>query len=250
MDRRGHEGLVHEVRRDRPPDVLAHDHATVEQCALRRIVEDPVLQGHGLRVAARHGGQGAVRTDGGEAGRGALEVQELEEVRLEERRFGARGGRSRRADGGVARRGTRHGQQGRQEAGPQEQPEQESPLPSHAPATPRRRLWRPRSESDPQLIKRTARPGPTCDGHHLFGLVLPRERLDAVLALGRGLGEVAVEVRKTYVTLVSLRPMLAVAKLATTWWVGLGLGFPGTEPPGRLARASGVGTDAIAREWA
>jgi hypothetical protein len=64
---------------------------------------------------------------------------------------------------------------------------------------------------------------------------------DAVVAAALGVGEMHVQARKGYVSLVSPRRTFAVVQATTKNRVDLGLRLPGREPGGRLLRAKGVG---------
>ena len=68
---------------------------------------------------------------------------------------------------------------------------------------------------------------------------------DAVLALAAALGQVSIQVRKTYVSLVTPRRTFAVVQASTKRRVDVGLRLSGVEPGGRLAAGTGVGNDAI-----
>ena len=72
-----------------------------------------------------------------------------------------------------------------------------------------------------------------------------RPILDAILALAPTLGEVAVQARKTYVTLVSPRRTFALVKPATKRRVDLGMHLDGVKPSGRLEAAKGLGNETI-----
>ena len=71
-----------------------------------------------------------------------------------------------------------------------------------------------------------------------------RPVLDAVLAALPAVGDVAVQARKTYISLVSPRRTFAVVQSTTKSQVDLGLRLEGQDPSGRLqsARAVGNGT--------
>jgi hypothetical protein len=71
-----------------------------------------------------------------------------------------------------------------------------------------------------------------------------RPILDALLAIAPALGDVTVQARKTYVSLVSPRRQFAVVKPTTRKRVDLGLRLD-HEPVGRLEPAKGVGNDSI-----
>jgi len=72
-----------------------------------------------------------------------------------------------------------------------------------------------------------------------------RPVLDAVLAVASTLGEVSVQARKTYISLVGPRRTFAAVKATTRNRVDLGLRLDGVPPSGRLEAARGVGTDAL-----
>jgi len=72
-----------------------------------------------------------------------------------------------------------------------------------------------------------------------------RPILERVLAAGAGLGELHVQIRKTYVALVSGRRTFAVVKPTTRTRVDLGLRLDGQGPAGRLEAAKRLGNDTI-----
>jgi hypothetical protein len=72
-----------------------------------------------------------------------------------------------------------------------------------------------------------------------------RPILDAIVALAPTLGEVEVQARKTYVTLITPRRTFAVIQPTTKSRVDLGLRLDGVLPQGRLEPAPGVGNDAF-----
>ena len=72
-----------------------------------------------------------------------------------------------------------------------------------------------------------------------------RPILDAVLALAAGIGQVSVQVRKGYVTLVSPRRTFASIEPTTKSRVDLGLRLPGQRPSGRLESARSLGNSAV-----
>lgn len=72
-----------------------------------------------------------------------------------------------------------------------------------------------------------------------------RPIFDGILAVAAGLGEVDVQARKTYVTLVSPRRTFAAIKATTRSRVDLGMRLDGLAPAGRLLSAAGVGSDSI-----
>jgi hypothetical protein len=64
---------------------------------------------------------------------------------------------------------------------------------------------------------------------------------DAVVAAALALGEVHVQARKGYVSLVGPRRTFAVVQASTKSRVDLGLRLPGREPDGRLLTAKSIG---------
>jgi hypothetical protein len=64
---------------------------------------------------------------------------------------------------------------------------------------------------------------------------------DAVIAAGLGVGEVHVQARKGYVSLVGPRRTFAVVQASTKSRVDLGLRLPDREPGGRLLPAKSIG---------
>lgn len=72
-----------------------------------------------------------------------------------------------------------------------------------------------------------------------------RPVLDAVLVLGTAIGETAVQVRKTYVTLVSPKRQYALIRATTRDRVDLGLRLPGAALEKPLLPAGGLGNDTI-----
>ncbi|MQA14760.1 MAG: hypothetical protein GEV09_11460 [Pseudonocardiaceae bacterium] len=72
-----------------------------------------------------------------------------------------------------------------------------------------------------------------------------RPILDALLGRSSEIGDVTVQARKTYVTLVSPRRTFAQIKATTRTRVDLGLRLPGQQPGGRLLAATSLGDDTI-----
>jgi hypothetical protein len=72
-----------------------------------------------------------------------------------------------------------------------------------------------------------------------------RPVLDTLVALVTPLGGVAVQVRKTWVSLDSPRRQFALVRPTTRTRVDLGLRLPDVAPGGRLAEARGLGNDTI-----
>jgi hypothetical protein len=68
-----------------------------------------------------------------------------------------------------------------------------------------------------------------------------RQVYDAVIAAGLGVGEVHVQARKGYVSLVGPRRTFAVVQASTKSRVDLGLRLPDREPGGRLLPAKSIG---------
>ncbi|HVF04402.1 MAG TPA: DUF5655 domain-containing protein [Frankiaceae bacterium] len=68
---------------------------------------------------------------------------------------------------------------------------------------------------------------------------------DRVLLAATSAGEVSVQARKTYVSLLTPRRTFAIVKAATRTRVDLGLRLDGAEPEGRLLAARGLGNDTI-----
>ena len=64
---------------------------------------------------------------------------------------------------------------------------------------------------------------------------------DAVVTAALGVGEVHVQARKTYVSLVGPRRTFAVVQASTKSRIDLGLRLPGREPGGRLHPARSIG---------
>lgn len=71
-----------------------------------------------------------------------------------------------------------------------------------------------------------------------------RPVLDAVLATAAGFGDVTVQARKGYVSLVTRR-QFALVRATTRSRVDLGLRLEGVEPEGRWERAKSLGNDTI-----
>jgi hypothetical protein len=72
-----------------------------------------------------------------------------------------------------------------------------------------------------------------------------RPILDRVLAAAGALGEVTVQARKGYVSLVSPRRTFAVVRPTTKQRLDLGLRLPERAPAGRLEPARGLGNESI-----
>ena len=72
-----------------------------------------------------------------------------------------------------------------------------------------------------------------------------RPVFDAVIAAVSTFGEVSVQARKTYVSLVTPRRTFAVVQATTRQRVDLGLRLTGLDPQGPLLDAKSVGNDAI-----
>jgi hypothetical protein len=72
-----------------------------------------------------------------------------------------------------------------------------------------------------------------------------REVYDRVVLAAGSVGEVAVQARKTYVSLLTPRRTFAIVKASTRTRVDLGLRLDGAAPGGRLLAAKGVGNDSI-----
>lgn len=72
-----------------------------------------------------------------------------------------------------------------------------------------------------------------------------RPILDALLDLAPGLGDVSVQTRKGYVTLVSPRRTFASIEPTTKTRLDLGLRLNGQEPLGRLQTARSMGNSAV-----
>jgi hypothetical protein len=82
------------------------------------------------------------------------------------------------------------------------------------------------------------------DGQYADRMAL-RPVLDALLLRAAVVGDVSVQARKTYVTLVSPRRTFALVQASTRSRVDLGLRLPGVEPEGRLVAARGLGNDYV-----
>jgi hypothetical protein len=72
-----------------------------------------------------------------------------------------------------------------------------------------------------------------------------RPILDCILAAASALGEVTVQARKGYVSLVSPRRTFAVAQATTKQRVDLGLRLSSRAPSGRLEAAKGLGNGSM-----
>lgn len=72
-----------------------------------------------------------------------------------------------------------------------------------------------------------------------------RPILDAVLATAAGVGDVAIQARKTYVTLLTPRRTFATVKATTRRRVDLGLRLADPPHGGRLQAVSGMGNRAM-----
>lgn len=68
---------------------------------------------------------------------------------------------------------------------------------------------------------------------------------ERVLLAARDAGEVAVQARKTYVSLLTPRRTFGIVKATTRTRVDLGLRLNGVAPGGRLLAAKGLGNDTI-----
>lgn len=68
---------------------------------------------------------------------------------------------------------------------------------------------------------------------------------DAVVLAALAAGEVAVQARKTYVSLLTPRRTFAIVKPSTRTRVDLGLRLDGVPPGGRLLAAKGLGNETI-----
>lgn len=73
-----------------------------------------------------------------------------------------------------------------------------------------------------------------------------RPILDAVLAQAAAVGEVTVQTRKTYISLVAPRRTFAAVQPATRRRVYLGLRLANQRPAGRLESAASLGSSAAA----
>lgn len=74
---------------------------------------------------------------------------------------------------------------------------------------------------------------------------LLRPILDELLVRAVELGEVDVQARKTYVTLVSPKRTFAIIRATTRDRVDVGLRLPGVDPGGPLLAAPGLGNDYV-----
>lgn len=72
-----------------------------------------------------------------------------------------------------------------------------------------------------------------------------RPVLDALLTFAATLDAVAIQARKTYVTLVTPRRQFALIRATTRTRVDLGLRLAGEQPGGRLLAAGSLGNDVI-----
>lgn len=72
-----------------------------------------------------------------------------------------------------------------------------------------------------------------------------RPILDAVLARTASLGEITVQARKTYVSLVSRRGTFAAVQATTRRRVDLGLRLATVQPGGRIERAGGMSSSMV-----
>ncbi len=72
-----------------------------------------------------------------------------------------------------------------------------------------------------------------------------RPVLDALLAFAATMESVTVQVRKTYVTLITPRRQFALIRATTRTRVDLGLRLAGAQPGGRLRAAGSLGNDVI-----
>jgi len=72
-----------------------------------------------------------------------------------------------------------------------------------------------------------------------------RPILDELLLRAMEVGEVDVQARKTYVTLVTPRRTFAIIRATTRDRVDVGLRLPGAVPAGRLLAAPGLGNDYV-----
>ena len=82
------------------------------------------------------------------------------------------------------------------------------------------------------------------DGQYADRLQL-RPVLDALLLRAVEVGQVDVQARKTYVTLVTPKRTFAIIRATTRDRVDLGLRLPGAGPGGRLLSAPGLGNDYV-----
>jgi hypothetical protein len=72
-----------------------------------------------------------------------------------------------------------------------------------------------------------------------------RPILDALLAVAPSVGEVEVQARKTYVTLLTPKRTFASIEPTTKSWVDLGLRLPAAQAGGRLQPATSMGQSAV-----
>ncbi|MGC1405689.1 MAG: DUF5655 domain-containing protein, partial [Candidatus Dormiibacterota bacterium] len=72
-----------------------------------------------------------------------------------------------------------------------------------------------------------------------------RPILDELLARAVQVGEVEVQPRKTYITLLTPRRTFALIRASTRDRLDLGLRLPGALPKGRLLTAPGLGNDYV-----
>jgi hypothetical protein len=86
----------------------------------------------------------------------------------------------------------------------------------------------------------TAGPEELVDGQYA-GKPHLRPVYDALVTAALGVGEVHVQARKTYVSLVGPRRTFAVVQASTRTRVDLGLRLAGREPGGRLLPATSIG---------
>jgi hypothetical protein len=86
----------------------------------------------------------------------------------------------------------------------------------------------------------TAGPDELVDGQYA-GKPHLRPVYDALVTAAIGVGEVHVQARKTYVSLVGPRRTFAVVQASTRTRVDLGLRLAGREPGGRLLPATSIG---------
>jgi hypothetical protein len=72
-----------------------------------------------------------------------------------------------------------------------------------------------------------------------------RPILDAVLAMVMTIGEVTIQARKTYVSLLTPKRTFATVQATTRRRVDLGLRLSNQEPSGRLLRATSMGSGSV-----
>lgn len=94
----------------------------------------------------------------------------------------------------------------------------------------------------PDFLKATA--DELIDGQYA-GREQLRPILDRVLEVASSVGDVTVQARKGYVSLVGPRRTFAVVRPTTRQHVDVGLRLDGREPDGRLQAAKGLGNDTI-----